>query len=170
MLNLRDILIHVKNILGKNFISQNKSGELFTKIKFLTGIRNFVLQSSTGEETNTCRQTCFCHESASTKWIMKLTVFNLRHSCDQVTAGTGSRSRTGPVLERSGSSSSIRRRSARGRSSSRPSPSTAAPSPRSCCQRNTWSQVRRWPHDVTTPVSWCHHADLMMSHVPQSVL
>ena len=87
---------------------------------------------------------------------MKLTVFNLRHSSDQVTAGTGSRSRTGPVLGRSGSSSSTRRRSARGRSSSRPSPSTAAPSPRSCCQRNTWSQVRRWPHDVTTPTSWCH--------------
>lgn len=84
-------------------------------------------------------------------------------SCDQVTAGTGSRSRTGPVLGRSGSSSSTQRRLVRGRSSSRPSPSTAAPSPRSCCQRNTWSQVRRWPHDVTTPASWCHHTGLMMS-------
>lgn len=151
-----DVLIHVKNILGKNFISQNKSGELFTKIKFLTGIRNFVLQSSTGEERWTHadkRVSVMNLRQQSESWSSQCLTWD---SCDQVTAGTGSRSRTEPVLGRSGSSSSIRRRSARGRSSSRPSPSTAAPSPRSCCQRNTWSQVRRWPHDVTTPTSWCH--------------
>lgn len=69
-------------------------------------------------------------------------VLYLCWSCDQVTVGTGSRSRTGPAPGRFESSFSIRRPSARDRSSSRPSLSTAAPSPRSCCLKNTSSQVR----------------------------
>lgn len=63
---------------------------------------------------------------------------------DQVTAETGLRLHTGPALGQCGSLYSTRRQSAQDRSSSRPSLSTAAPSPRSCCLRNIWSQVHFW--------------------------
>lgn len=140
MLNFRDILIHVKKHFGR--IRQN----LFHK-------RN---QSSTGEETmNTCRQTCFCHESASTKWIMKLTVFNLRllwsgDSGNWIEIAYGTSSGTVRVIVQH--------------------PETVGSGP----QLFQTFSVHRSPvtkimlsekHLIsgTAMTSWCHHADLMMS-------
>lgn len=62
----------------------------------------------------------------------------------QVTVGTGLRSPTAPAQGACGSSCSTPRPWAPGRSSSRPSPCIEAPSPRSCCQRSTSSQVGLW--------------------------
>lgn len=59
----------------------------------------------------------------------------------QVTVGTGLRLPMVPALGACGSSSSTLKQWAQGPSFSRPSLCTAAPSPRSCSQRSTSSQV-----------------------------
>lgn len=164
MLNLRDILIHVKNILGKNFISQNKSGELFTKIKFLTGIRNFVLQSSTGEErwthadkrvsvmnlhqqSESWSSQCLTWDTPVIRWQRELDRDRVR---DQFWNGPGHRPASGDGRLGAAALPDLLRP---------PQPRHQDHAVRETPDLRYGDDLMMSPrrsHDVTTPTSWCH--------------